>query len=268
MSSKDQEQKPKKQLYYIPDRHKVGAILRTTDDIKRFPVLEQAVNALLALEKISLIHIIIHKPKSEDSIRAKLIESFGKEKKRIQFESLDAGNFYSDVLNFGLGEQVRRGIDYSLVMSSEAYKYASKENLEKMLEAAQGGAYAVGLNIKEYSDFIDQGYISNAFCLYRNTVTNFVDVWELSSLLQDRKLDDSHFGSEELYVIKNFIEKYGYESLAVVEPETGELVEPEDEELRAQREYVIKTKKDRFQEMCRLLQIDAESLVNNLRKIN
>jgi hypothetical protein len=267
MSFQDQGQKPKKNLYYIPDRHKVGAILRTTDDIKRFPVLEQAVNALLTLKEISLVHIIIHKPKSNDGIRIKLIQSFGREKKRIQFESLDAGNFYSDVLNFGLGEQVRRGIDYSLVMSSEAYKYATKENLQKMLEAAREGAYAVGLNIKEYSDFIEQGYISNAFCLYRNTVTNFVDVWELSSLLQDKKLDDKYFGSEELYVIKSFVEKYGYESLAVAEPETGELVKPEDGELRAQREYVIKTKKERFQEMCRLLRIDAESLKNNLRKI-
>jgi glycerol-3-phosphate responsive antiterminator len=53
----------------------------------------------------------------------------------------------------------------------------------------------------------------------------------------------------------------------VAEPETGELVKPEDGELRAQREYVIKTKKERFQEMCRLLRIDAESLKNNLRKI-
>ncbi len=105
---------------------------------------------------------MIHQPKVKNGIWEELVALFGKERKRVQFERVNTGNFYNDLLNFGISEQIRRGIDYSISISPEAHLYATKDNIDKMLEAAKDGACAIGLNIKELTK--RQQFAFNRLC--------------------------------------------------------------------------------------------------------
>ena len=205
-------------IKYIPERHKIGVIMRTDDNIERLELIEKAIKQFLLLEKISLIHVMIYRPKENNGIWQKLIKIFGKERKRVQFERIAAGNFYNDLLNFGKAEQIRRGIDYSIFVSPEAYLYATKKNVDKMIEAAEHGACAIGLNIKEYSDLIKLGYLSNAFCMYKNTLINFVNIWNINASVKNKSVGNLDFGAEEVYVIKYLIDTFGKNRVAVVNP--------------------------------------------------
>ena len=251
-------------IKYIPERHNVGAILRTVDELGQVSLSEKAINQLLSIKKISLIHVMIHLPKEENGIWQELIKIFGKERKRVQFERVNTGNFYSDLLNFAIGEQIRRGVDYSISISPEAHPYATKKNIDKMLNVAKDGACAVGINIKEYEDLIKLGYLSNAFCMYKNTLINFVDIWDINASVKNIPAGDLDFGAEEIYVIKTLIDIFGKNRVAVVNPDKGYLVENEDKERKKLKKFVRKTKLDRFKLMCEFLRIDVKYLQKNI----
>ena len=94
---------------------------------------------------------------------------------------------------------------------------------------------------------------------------SFPDVFGMNSLFSDVEQSDEHFGSDELFITKKFIEKYGYESLAIVEPEEGELVIHDEGELRVRQEKVLFTQEERFNKACQLLKIDQKKLKENIR---
>lgn len=251
-------------IKYIPERHKIGAIMRTDDNIKRLDLLEKAIKQLLELKVVSLIHVMIYQPKGEGKIWKELIKIFGKERKRVQLERVSVGNFYNDLLNFAKEEQIRRGIDYSIYVSPEAYLYASQENINKMTKAASQGACAIGLNLKEYSDLIELGYLSNAFCMYKNTLVNFVNIWDINASVKNKTIGKSEFGAEEVYVTKHLLDTFGKNSVAVVNPVSGHLIEVEDKKSQAKREFVKKTKLERFKKMCQFLRIEPGYLQKNI----
>lgn len=251
-------------IKYIPERHKIGVIMRTDDNIKRLDLLEKAIKQLLEIKKISLIHVMIYQPKGEGEIWKELIKIFGKEKKRVQIERVNLGNFYNDLLNFTKEEQIRRGVDYSIYISPEAYLYANQENIDKMIRAASRGACAIGLNLKEYSDLIKLGYLSNAFCMYKNTLINFVNIWDINASVKNKTVGKSEFGTEEVYVAKHLLDTFGKNSVAVVNPVSGHLIEAEDKESQAKRKFVKKTKLERFEKMCKFLRISSDYLQKNI----
>jgi len=254
--------------YYIPERHKTGAILRTNDNKNRFLILKDAVDALLKIDSINLISIIISANENKSELREKLIEEFGTERKKVQIINLQAGDFYTDILNIGINEQIRRGVDYSFVISAEAWPYVSKENIEKMLTTAKEGYYSIGLILNEYKDLALNGYVSNAFCLYRNTKVNFTNIWILKALINNSAIDNKHFGMEEIYITKNIIENYGEHSVAIVHPMNGKLLEPEDTQGKAWRKKMHDSKKERFDKMCKLLQVDNNKLKEKITVID
>ncbi|MCD4762044.1 hypothetical protein K8R32_03740 [bacterium] len=251
-------------IKYIPERHNIGAIIRTDDNLSRRGLLRKAIKQLLSIERISLIHVMIHRPNEENGIWHKLIKTFGKEKKRVVFEKVYTGNFHNDLLNFAIGEQIRRGIDYSISISSEAYPYATKGNIDKMLEAAKDGACAIGLKIKEYADLIKLGYLSNAFCMYKNTLTNFVNIWDINASVKNKTAGELDFGAEEVYVINNLIDTFGKNRVAVVNPSKGLLIESKDKKSQEKRSLVKKTKMKRFNKLCEFLNINTEYLQKNI----
>jgi hypothetical protein len=245
---------------YIPARNKIGAIIRTTDSVDRFSVIESAVDNLLNINEISLIFIMIYKPEDDSQLRKKLIEKYGKEKKRIEFMYVDSGNFHNDLLNYAIKEQTRRGIDYSLSVSPEAFEYITKENLAKIFNSIKNGALAVGLKIFEYKDIINQGYFSNAFAIYRNAAINFVDIWDIKNIFASEDMQENNFGMEELYAIKRLLEVYGVGSVEILTPENGKMTYSADIKSTDWREKVQKTKQERFEKMLSMLKLDPEDL--------
>lgn len=245
---------------YIPARNKIGAIIRTTDSSDRFPIIESAVDKLLQINEISLIFIMIYKPEENSFLRKKLIKKYGQEKKRVEFISVTSGNFYSDLLNFAFSEQTRRGIDYSLSISPEAFKYITQENFDKILSSIKNGILAVGLKINEYSEIIEQGYFSNAFALYRNAAISFAEIWDIQKLLKHENSDETSFGLEELYAIKRLLEIYGTSSVEIITPINGEMTYANDEKSKEWKEKVLKTKMERLQKMQSILQINPTEL--------
>ncbi len=256
--------KKQKLLKYIPTRHKIGVIIRIDDNIARLDLIKKAIEQLLTINKIDLIHVMIYKPNPENDIWNELIKLFGKERKKVQFERITTGNFYGDLLNYAKNEQIRRGIDYSISISPEAYLYATDNNISKMLEAAEKGSYATCLKLKEYSELIESGYISNAFCMYRNSVINFVNIWELNQILQKTSDDKKSFGLEETYVIKNLIDTYEEKCVTVITPKEGHLIEATDKSSIEKRDLVKKTKKERFHKICNLLKVNPQYFIDNI----
>lgn len=250
-------------IKYIPERHKIGAIMRTDDNLDRIDLLEKAIKQLLQIKKISLIHVMIYHP-NENGIWQKLIKLFGKERKRVQFERIYTGNFYNDLLNFAKEEQIRRGIDYSIFISPEAYPYATEKNINKMIESAKDGACAIGINIEEYSDLIKLGYLSNAFCMYKNTLINFVNIWDINASVKNKDTGKLDFGAEEVYLTKYLIDTFGKNRVSVINPDEGYLVEPKDKESQKKRNLVKKTKMERFKKMCKFLRINIDYLQKNI----
>lgn len=243
---------------YNPTRNKIGAIIRTTDSAERFGIIASAIDNLLKINEISLIHLILYKPEESSELRKKLIEKYGKEKKRIEFVNIHSGNFYSDLLNYAFNEQTRRGIDYSLSISPETFEYISRENFDKILAAIKNGSLATGLKIKEYESIIDQGYFSNAFVTYRNAAINFADIWDIQSFLQNEHATETNFGMEELYAIKRLLEIYGPGSVTIITPENGKMTYASDEKSKEWKEKVLETKIERLHKMQSMLKINPE----------
>jgi len=247
-------------LSYIPARNKIGAIIRTTDSSDRFNIIESAVDNLLKIGEISLIHIMIHGPEQNSELIKKLIKKYGQEKNRIAFVTVDAGNFYSDLLNYAFREQTRRGIDYSLSVSPEAFEYISRENFDKLVRSIKNGVLAAGLKIHEYSEIMDQGYFSNTFAIYRNSAINFADIWAIQGSVKNNDIGKATFGMEEVYAVKRLLEIYGPGVVEIITPENGKMTYANDEKSKAWREKTLKTKMERLKKMQSMLTIDPEEL--------
>lgn len=81
---------------------------------------------------------------------------------------LTSGDLFCSALNRGIYEQVRHGMDYTLVMSTEAESYLTSETCRRIIEAACNGARAVGVAIGELEESILRGRLANTFCLWHN----------------------------------------------------------------------------------------------------
>ena len=81
---------------------------------------------------------------------------------------VSSSDIFCGLLNYGVALQLRHGIDYSIIASSEAVPYFSAENLENMLAAAGKGALSVGLAITELTESILEGRIANTFAMWHN----------------------------------------------------------------------------------------------------
>lgn len=262
----EQELKKKevKKECYNPNRHKVGAIMRTDDNIDRLPLLKDAINSLLKLPVIDLIHVLIYTAEDKGTFRNELVKEFGAERKRVTIQEVGVGCFYADILNSAINEQTRQGIDYSIILSPEAHLYAVTDNVNKMLDAAKQGSYFTTLALNEYKHLIEIGYPITAFSLYKNTAVNFINIWKMNVITQNINTNKNDFGMIEMHIVKNFLENYGNGSVTVVEPISGQLTESEDAKSKQWREQVMATKEERLKKMCTLLQIDINELKKNI----
>lgn len=86
----------------------------------------------------------------------------------VPISEVHHGDLFCGVLNYGIGLQSRRGVDYSVIVSPEAFSYMTAETVEQMVIAASKGALAIGVAINELTQSILEGRIANTFAMWHN----------------------------------------------------------------------------------------------------
>ena len=86
----------------------------------------------------------------------------------VRIREVKSGDLFCGVLNYGVAFQTRDRIDYSLIVSPEAFPYITYETLMAVVDAAAAGALAVGVAIDELRESILEGRIANTFALWHN----------------------------------------------------------------------------------------------------
>ena len=135
------------------------------------------------------------------------------------------GDLFCGVLNYAVAKQIRAGIDYTLIASTEALSYFTVETLQEMFKAAESGAKAVGVAINELTDSVLAGRLANMMCLWHNVSLMSVGGFDLRAA---KPVDDksAHYvrgwssekqantfyhlaGVEEVIPLARLVEVYG-----------------------------------------------------------
>lgn len=87
---------------------------------------------------------------------------------QIKVREVRNGDLFCGVLNYGVAFQTRNRVDYSLILSPEAFPYINRETFTTVIDAAANGALAIGVAIDELRESILEGRIANTFALWHN----------------------------------------------------------------------------------------------------
>jgi hypothetical protein len=112
-----------------------------------------------------------------------------KEEKGVFVSEVEHADIFCGILNYGVVHQLRKGIDYSIIASSEAFSYMTPETMSDMVDAACSGAKAIGVAINELSDSIMEGRIANTFAMWHNESLMTVGGFDLRAA---KPLDDKN----------------------------------------------------------------------------
>jgi len=176
-------------------RKKVGMILRVyaTEENHipdRVAMVEEAVVAARKAtvdgrQLIQRIDVLVWADK--DYVEADCGQTAGKLRKKLRGEpnlfvsEVTCGDLYCGLLNYGISHQTRHGVDYSIIVSAEAFSYMTPETMSDMVDAACKGARAIGVAIKELTDLILAGSIANTFAMWHNESLMTVDGFDLNA---------------------------------------------------------------------------------------
>jgi hypothetical protein len=164
------------------NRKKVGLILRVfatkPEDVEnRVAMISKAIEAtkkavVQGRPLIQRIDVLVwsdqnYKDSDCGQTAAELKKRFRNEK-NLYVSEVRNSDIFCGILNYGVAHQIRHGVDYSIIVSAEAFSYMTPETMEKMVEAACHGARAVGVAINELSDSILDGRIANTFAMWHN----------------------------------------------------------------------------------------------------
>lgn len=134
------------------------------------------------------------------------------------------GDLFCGILNYGVAHQLRHGVDYSLIVSSEAFSYMTPETTSAMVDAACKGALAIGVAINELTESICEGRIANTFAMWHNESLLTVGGFDLRAAKPHRK-ETAHYvkgwnkekgevfyhlaGVEEVIPLARLVEAFG-----------------------------------------------------------
>lgn len=96
-----------------------------------------------------------------------LSDHFGHEK-NLFVTDFSYGDIFCGILNYGVAHQLRHGVNYSIIVSAEAFSYMTPETMTAMVNAARKGALAIGVAINELTPSILDGRIANTFAMWHN----------------------------------------------------------------------------------------------------
>lgn len=98
------------------------------------------------------------------------------------------GDLFCAILNRGIFHQSKHGVDYSLIVSAEAFSYMTPETMKEMVTAVCRGALAVGVAITELTDSILEGRLANTFCLWNNEALMTVGGFDMMAAKPDKSI--------------------------------------------------------------------------------
>lgn len=179
----------------------------------------------------------------------------------VSVHEVHHGDLFCGLLNFGVAIQLRNGIDYSVIASTEASSYLTDSVMDKFVLAACNHAKVVGLAITELTESILKGRIANTFAMWHNLSLLQCGGFDLRAAKpKDEKSavylkgysDDKPVfyqlaGVEEVIPLARMVETFGA-CLAPILPDQGQYVVPDpvkDPELYLRHISKMGTKKQR-----------------------
>lgn len=155
---------------------------------------------------------------------------------QIHISEISHGDIYCGMLNYGVANQMRDRIDFSMILSSGIKNYITSENISAMLEALEKGAKVTGLAITELAPSILDGRIANTCAIWHNVSLITVGGFDLraSKPLKDDRLANyirgwslekgevfyNAAGVEEIFPLIRLIKNFG-PCIAPILPVTG-----------------------------------------------
>lgn len=151
----------------------------------------------------------------------------------VQVHEVHCGDLFCGILNYGVAVQSRAGIDYSMVLSAEAFSYLTPPVLEKIVEAACDEKLAIGVAISELQQSVREGRLANTFCMWHNISLQSVGGFDLRAAkpVDDRLAHYMHgwsaekgdvfyqlAGVEEVIPCARLVETFGSCLAAVIPP--------------------------------------------------
>lgn len=86
----------------------------------------------------------------------------------VKIHTVVSGDPYCELLNRGVGLQLRDRCSHSFVLSSEAAGYWTDTSVAACVDAIERGARVTGLALHEIKDLVRAGRIANTFALWNN----------------------------------------------------------------------------------------------------
>ena len=89
-----------------------------------------------------------------------------KEEKGVFISEVEHADIFCAILNYGVVHQLRKGVDYNIIASAEAFSYMTPETMSEMIDAACRGAKAIPVAITELTQSILEGRGANTFMMW------------------------------------------------------------------------------------------------------
>ncbi len=104
-----------------------------------------------------------------------------KEEKGVFISEIEHADIFCSILNYGIMHQIRKGVDYSIIASAEAFSYMTPETMSAMVDAACAGAKAIPVAITELTQSILEGRGANTFMMWHNESLGTVGLFDLKA---------------------------------------------------------------------------------------
>ncbi len=91
-----------------------------------------------------------------------------KGEKKVFVSDVSHGDLFCGVLNYAVARQLRSGMDYTAILSTEVASYVNAQTFMALVEALCAGAKAAGVALNELAPSILEGRLANTFCVWEN----------------------------------------------------------------------------------------------------
>lgn len=160
----------------------IGLILRVyatkeSDITNRIEMIRKAIQASRnmtanGLQVIRRIDVLVwHNKKYTDSdcgLTAPAMRNEFQKEKDVHISEVQDGDIFCGILNRGVVRQIRKGVDYSIIVSADAFSYMTPKTMSDMIDAACAGAKAIPVAITELTQSILEGRGANTFMMWDN----------------------------------------------------------------------------------------------------
>lgn len=145
--------------------------------------------------------------------------------KKVFVSEVRHGDLFCGVLNYAVARQLRSGMDYTAILSTEVGSYVNTDTFMALVEALCAGAKATGVALNELAPSILEGRLANTFCVWENDALVQVGGFDLRAAMpvddklahymrgwSSEKKDHVYYalaGVEEVIPLARLVETFG-----------------------------------------------------------